>query len=163
MLDIADLMDGLRRSANVLSSFVSTIPEAQLDRRRGDGFWTIAEHISHLARVQPMMLDRLQRFSNEEHPEFIPYIPGDGEDEPETPERMEIESALTQFTDVRSRQLALLESADETTWQRQATHPEYDRYSLYIFVRHMLMHDYWHMYRMEELWLTKDSYLTHLE
>jgi uncharacterized damage-inducible protein DinB len=163
MLDIADLMDGLRRSTNVLSSFVSTIPEAQLDRRRGDDFWTIAEHISHLAQVQPMMLDRLERFSNEEHPEFIPYIPGDGEDEPETPERMEIESALAQFTDVRHRQFALLESADEKTWQRQATHPEYDRYSLYIFVRHMLMHDYWHMYRMEELWLTKDSYLTHME
>lgn len=27
----------------------------------------------------------------------------------------------------------------------------------------VLMHDYWHMYRMEELWITKDAYLTRLE
>jgi hypothetical protein len=26
----------------------------------------------------------------------------------------------------------------------------------------MLMHDYWHMYRMEELWLTRNDYLTSL-
>jgi len=27
--------------------------------------------------------------------------------------------------------------------------------------RHILMHDHWHMYRMEELWLTRDAYLQH--
>jgi hypothetical protein len=25
------------------------------------------------------------------------------------------------------------------------------------------MHDYWHMYRMEELWLARDAYLTRLD
>jgi hypothetical protein len=25
------------------------------------------------------------------------------------------------------------------------------------------MHDHWHMFRMEELWLTRDAYLTRLE
>ncbi len=161
MLDVVDLLEGLRRSPNVLTVFVQSIPEAQLDRRRGEGFWTLAEHVSHLAQVQPMLLERLQRFAQEEHPEFIPYIPGEGEEASDTPERMEIETALSQFAEVRSRQLTLLESADETVWKRQATHPEYDLYSYHILVRHILMHDHWHMYRMEELWLTKDAYLTH--
>ena len=163
MQDIPDLLESLRRSPNILSRFVQTIPESKLDVRRGEGFWTIAEHCSHLAQVQPMLLQRIERFMNEDTPGFVPYIPGAGKEEPDTPPRMSIGSALDQFTRDRSRQLQLFESADETTWKKTATHPEYDYYSLYILTRHVLMHDHWHMYRMEELWLTKDAYLTRLE
>jgi hypothetical protein len=44
-----------------------------MNLRRGEGFWTVAEHVSHLAQVQPMLLDRFQRFINEDHPEFESY------------------------------------------------------------------------------------------
>lgn len=162
MQERQDLLEGLRRTPNILAGFVETIPADKLDVRRGKGFWTVAEHVSHLAQVQPMMLGRFQRFMAEEHPEFIPYLPGAGEEEPATPPRMEMNAALAQFADLRQQQLQLLESADDATWQKTATHPEYERYSFYILARHTLMHDYWHMYRMEELWLTKDAYLTTL-
>src|SRR6185369_2556517 len=163
MQDIPDLLESLRRSPNILSRFVRTIPENKLDLRRGEGFWTVAEHCSHLAQVQPMLLKRIERFMNEDKPEFIPYIPGGGKAEPDTPARMNIESALDQFARDRASQLLLLESADDITWEKTATHPEYEEYSLYILTRHVLMHDHWHMYRMEELWLTRDAYLTRLE
>lgn len=162
MQDIPDLLETLKRSPNILSRFVRSIPENKLDVRRGEGFWTIAEHYSHLAQVQPMLLKRIERFLNEDHPEFVPYNPGSSE-EPATPPRMSIESALDQFTCYRACQLRLLESADENCWKKKATHPEYEEYSLYILTRHVLMHDHWHMYRMEELWLTRDAFLTRLE
>lgn len=160
MQDIQDLLESLKRSPKILSQFVRTIPEGKLDLRRGEGFWTIAEHCSHLAQVQPMLLKRIERFLNEENIEFVPYIPGDGEDEPDTPPRMSIRSALDQFTSNRDRQIQLLECANADNWKKPATHPEYEEYSLYILTRHILMHDHWHMYRMEELWLTRDAYLT---
>ena len=163
MQDIRDLLEGLRRTPKILSEFVKTIPEAKMDLRRGEGFWTIAEHVSHLAQVQPMMLERFQRFMNEDHPEFIPYIPGSGKDEPVFPARMDMAAAIEQFTTFRNKEILLLEGADDMTWQKRAIHPEYEYYSLYILARHLLMHDYWHMYRMEELWLTRDAYLTKLE
>jgi hypothetical protein len=163
MQDKRNILEGLRRIPDILSEFVKTIPEDRLDLRRGEGFWTIAEHVGHLAHVQPMLLERFQRFVHEDHPVFVPYIPGTGKDEPQYPPRMELPAALAQFSDYRNQQLALLESADEATWQKMATHPEYDLYSFYILARHVLMHDYWHMYRMEELWLTKDDYLTTME
>ncbi|WP_224982108.1 DinB family protein [Geomonas agri] len=162
MRDIPDLLDGLKRTPSILSQFVATIPEQKLDLRRGDGFWTIAEHVNHLAEVQPMLLQRIDRFLKEEHPQFIPYLPGQGEEEPDTPSRLEITTALDQFTTCRVKQLELLKGLDETTWCRTGTHPEYEAYSLYILTRHILMHDHWHMYRMEELWLTRDAYLTKL-
>ncbi len=163
MRDIRDLLEMLRRTPRILSEFVKTIPEDKLDLRRGEGFWTVAEHISHLAQVQPMLLERFERFMNDDHPEFVPYIPGKAKEEPDTPPRMTTAFALDQFTRYREKQLLLLESADDLTWKKTATHPEYEAYSLYILSRHVLMHDYWHMYRMEELWLARDAYLTNLE
>ena len=163
MQDIRDLLEGLRRTPKVLSEFVKAIPEGKMDLRRGKGFWTISEHVSHLAQVQPMILERFQRFMNEDHPEFVPYIPGNSKDEPVFPPRIDMAAALEQFAHYRNKELALLEGADDITWQKIATHPEYEHYSLYILARHVMMHDYWHMYRIEELWLTRDAYLTKLE
>ncbi len=56
--------------------------------------------------------------------------------------------------------MELLSKLDKSVWEKTATHPEYEHYSLYILARHILIHDHWHMYRMEELWLTRDDYLT---
>lgn len=163
MQDSRNILAGLKQTPDILSAFIASIPAAKLDLRRGEGFWTIAEHVSHLAQVQAMMLGRLQRFMTEDHPEFIPYIPGREQEEPALPPRMEMTEALAQFTASRKKQLTLLESADASTWQKTATHPEYELYSLYIVAQHILLHDYWHMYRMEELWLTRDAYLTRVE
>jgi len=163
MQDIRDLLEALRHTPKILSEFVQTIPEDKLDLRRGEGFWTVAEHVSHLAQVQPMLLERCERFMNEDHPEFVPYILGGDKEEPDTPPRMSMASALDQFGRYRDKQLQLLKSVGDVMWERTATHPEYEAYSLYILTRHVLMHDYWHMYRMEELWLTRDAYLTKLE
>lgn len=162
MDDIQNLLEALRQSPKILSAFVRTIPAEKLDLRRGEGFWTVAEHVSHLAQVQPMLLERFERFMHEDHPEFVPYIPGAAQEEPDTPPRMDMAAALDQFTNLRERQLKLLAGADDSTWKKTATHPEYEAYSLLILTRHVLMHDYWHMYRMEELWLTRDAYLTKL-
>ncbi len=160
MKDIQDIVEGLRRSPGVLSGLVQGIPEGKLDVRRGEGFWTITEHVSHLAQVQPMLLERFQRFLKEDHPEFIPFLPAGGEDGPTTPPLLEINVALELFALYREKQLALLNGLDAAAWRKTGTHPEYEFYSLPILARHVLMHDYWHMYRIEELWLTKDAYLT---
>ena len=163
MNDIADLLEGLKRSPSMLTAFVHTIPAERRDRRRGEGFWTIAEHVSHLAQVQPMLLERLQRFRDEEHPVFLPYIPGEGEDEPDTPAVMSMEDALAQFSNFRMQQVDLLAALAPATWHKTGDHSEYRLYTPYILTRHILMHDHWHMYRMEELWLTRDAYLTRVE
>lgn len=158
-----EILDSLKQAPTVLAAFVGGIPALKLDVRRGEGFWTIAEHVSHLAQVQPMLLERIQRFMAEERPEFVPYIPGEGEAEPGTPMRMQVASALAQFRSVRERQVAELARVADPVWQKPAVHPEYEQYSLTILARHILMHDYWHMYRMEELWLTRTTYLTELQ
>lgn len=163
MEDRVNILDSMQRTPSILSAFIETIPIEKLDVRRGKGFWTVAEHVSHLAQVQPMLLERFRRFVLEEQPRFTPFIPGEGEAEPATPHRLNMAVAIEQFTSCRNNQLTLLAGAAESVWQRTGMHPEYEQYSLHILARHVLLHDYWHMYRMEELWLTRDSFLTRLD
>ena len=163
MHGMPDLLDGLRRAPAILREFAESIPEPKLNARRGVGFWTIAEHINHLAHVQPILLERINRFIAEDHPEFVPYLPDKDSDAPAAAARINLPEVLEDFTKYRNKQVALLKNAGEKIWRRTGKHPEYDLYSLHILVRHILMHDHWHMYRMEELWLTKDAYLTRLE
>jgi uncharacterized damage-inducible protein DinB len=61
MQDIDDVLEGLQRSGSILAALIEGIPADRRHQRRGEGFWTIAEHTSHLAQVQPMLLERLQR------------------------------------------------------------------------------------------------------
>ena len=162
MNSIPDILEGLKRSHSILTEFVVSIPEDLLYRKRGDGFWSIAEHVNHLADVQPMLGDRIRRFLEEDRPEFIPFFPDEDESQPETVQ-IDVAAVLAEFDRGRKDQLELLHKATPADWEKTATHPEYEQYSLMILVRHIFMHDHWHMYRMEELWLTRDEYLTDLE
>jgi hypothetical protein len=166
--DIGVIVEGLRLSPDVLEQLAAEIPGDQINLRRRRGFWTIAEHLSHLAFVQPMLFERLERFRDEQRPDFTPYLPdvqsdggqqNDGPDEP----ILSPETGLERFRSWREQQVNLAVSLPDEFWNHEGTHPEFHRYTPGILLRHILMHDHWHMYRMEELWLTRDQYLTDLQ
>lgn len=162
MKDLPLLIRNLATTGDILTQFIATIPADRLYVQRRSGFWTIAEHVEHLAEVQPMLLERIQRFEADAEPEFIPFIPDENETQTEI-KTIDIVDAIQRFIRVRNEQIDLLERIDAAAWDKSASHPEYKQYSLYILVRHIMMHDHWHMYRMEELWLTRDEYLTNVE
>lgn len=160
--EVEAVMRGLKDSHTILSNLLGGIPVKSLSQKRGDGFWSIAEHAAHLADVQPMLAERIKRILKEDTPEFVPFIPS----EDETVKAAEIpavEQVLADFKKGRDAIVEKLSMATPEDWQRLAVHPEYQQYGLLVIARHILMHDHWHMYRMEELWLTRDAYLTRME
>ena len=72
---------------------------------------------------------------------------------------LNLEETLERFPAYREEMLSVVRDWPEEIWRRQAKHPEYEQYTPYILLRHVLMHDHFHMYRIEELWLTTDEYL----
>jgi hypothetical protein len=108
--------------------------------------------------VQPILYGRLEGFLREEQPEITPYVPpkepGSGAPRPKSTEEL-----LELFERWRLRQIDLIGSAAPEVWNRRAVHPEYESYSFEILVRHIVLHDHTHMYRMEELWLLTDKAL----
>ena len=156
MNDVEQLLISLEQAPAILASLVAAVPAARLRERRREGAWTIEEHAVHLAECQPMLAGRISRILAEDDPELVPFIPD--LDTPPAP-RMALDAALALFAGERARQVALLRGATPADWARTARHPEYEAYGLHILVRHTLVHDHWHLYRMEELWLLRDEFL----
>jgi hypothetical protein len=153
-----ELIQGLRLGPGILEDFVTRVPAQELYRSRKEGLWSLYEHAEHLAATQVMLHRRLERFLSEERPEFVPYFPDEQEPKAEKANKP-IAGILSIFARWRGRQVELIEGADEKIWQKKAVHPEYEQYGFEILVRHILLHDGFHLYRMEELWLARDEYL----
>jgi hypothetical protein len=154
-----NLIDALELSGEIFEQFVRRIPEEQLNRNRGEGFWTVYEHVHHLALVQPLMVKRIQQFKNEERPVIHPFNPTSDESK-KSSKIKPVEDYIGSFKSWRAKQVELARSCDESVWEKTGVHPEYDLYTFDILLRHILSHDGWHMYRMEELWIAKDEVLT---
>lgn len=155
------LIRGLKLGPKVLEDFVADIPESELHVKRGEGFWSLYEHAEHLGIVQLMLHKRLERFVKEQRPEFVPYFP-DEKEQPKEKKVKPVAELLLFYSRWRQKQVELIEHGGEALWEKEAIHPEYKRYGFKILVRHILLHDYSHLYRMEELWLTRDEYLTEM-
>ena len=77
MNDTKELLEALNLSGKILDELVASIPQELYEVRRRQNFWTIAEQVDHLANVQPMLLERIKKFQQEDSPHFVPYIPKD--------------------------------------------------------------------------------------
>lgn len=154
--DIPQILTSLEQAPAILEAVVKSVPPARLTERRREGAWTIAEHAIHLAEAQNRLTGRIRLILTEDNPEIVPYLP-----DPKAPPvpQLTLKEALSAFAEERDRQLALLRPLPPASWRRPARHPEYDAYGLHILARHMLLHDHWHLYRMEELWLTREPFL----
>lgn len=152
------ILDGLAAAPGLLKSFVDAIDDHTCHQRRRDGFWTIAEHVDHLAHVQPILMERIERFIHEERPAFTPYMP-DADADAWPPSRINVAESWERFARERQKMIERVARVDPAVWKREGDHPEYTAYGFGILLRHIMLHDQWHMYRIEELWLTQDAYL----
>jgi uncharacterized damage-inducible protein DinB len=153
------LIRNLSDAPTVIEGLLASMQDVDLNLVRRPGAWSVAEHLNHLADAQPMLLGRLKQFVYEERPRIKPYFPAEA---PNRSVSRTVADAIRSHREVREEQVRVLEALEPAVWVRSAEHPEYTSYTFAIFVRHILMHDYWHMYRMEELAFTSDRFLTDL-
>jgi uncharacterized damage-inducible protein DinB len=150
-------LDALRNLPAVVEPYFRSIPPDRLDLRRTPEAWTLREHLYHVAAVQGMLLGRMTLLRDDPQPVVVPYFP---QNEPALADRYpSVDAAFAEYRTRRLEQLALLEALAPEQWSKPAQHPEYERYDLSLVVHHLVFHEYWHFYRIEELWLTRDGYL----
>jgi hypothetical protein len=151
-----ELIAGLRNNVPVLRGLVASMDPQTIERRIKD-YWTVKEHLEHLVVCQRMLLGRMEQFLVEARPIMKPYVPGDA------PLAMKsVADMLDEFENFRGKQLELIEGASDAVWGKQASHSEYKEYGFEILVRHSLLHDSFHMCRMEELWIMKEELIKEL-
>lgn len=158
MTDIEAIKRNLADGPLFLGSILRDIPDSLLKERRINGKWSIHEHACHLVDVQQMINARFIKFRDDEKPEVKPYLPGTNVADDFLMD-LPLKETVEKFAGYRKSLLDIVDGFDEKTWQKKVIHPEYEPFNPYIFLRHVMMHDHFHMYRIEELWLTNQEFL----
>ena len=148
----------LASAPDLLEDLLAEIPVGLLKEHRIKGKWSIHEHAVHLPEAQAMIIARFKRFQQEKNPVFIPYLPGDTVSD-DYLIGLDLKTSLEKFSTGRKELVDLLNNFSEEEWRNEGQHPEYSRINPLLWLRHVMMHDHFHMYRIEELWLTTTAYL----
>lgn len=145
----------------VFANYVESISQDALDVRRLASAWTLREHIYHVAEAQDLLLARIRKIRAETQPVITPHFPD--KDGSFRDRFSSVADAVAHYKRRRAEQLDEIRALTDADFAKPAEHPEYAQYNLGILIHHMLFHEYWHLYRIEELWLTRDEYLTEVE
>jgi hypothetical protein len=149
------ILAALERAPSIVIPLVREVRPAILTRRPKPKKWSAHEHACHLATIHPVMSSRLDLMLTELKPRITPFFPS-AEDEDGALLKVNLDEALDRFALDRKLLLRRLQGLSASDWQRTAEHGEYNRYSVFIMFRHLVMHDMFHAYRIEELLLKKD-------
>ena len=158
-----ELIQTLKLYPAILKDFVAAIPPEKLHHRPGPGFWTVYEHLEHMVLTQQVIQQRLETIRDHEKPQIVPFDPDEHHRDvstgPAGSPPASAEELVADYGRWRERQLKVIEKASEQLWRRGAQHPEYERYGFEILVRHALLHDGFHLSRMEDLAFMKQELL----
>jgi uncharacterized damage-inducible protein DinB len=150
----------LENNKKIVKQFFEILTEQEIHRRIKD-YWTIYEHMDHLVVCQKILLGRLEQFLIEENPIMKPFVP---DDKPKIEnKKKEAKELISEFCALRDKQVKLINGAKKNIWEKVGTHEEYEKYSFEILIRHILTHDSFHLFRMEELWIMKEEYVKELK
>ena len=139
----------LKASIEVLRDLVESVPEERIYFKKSQEIWSVQEHINHLALVQTALLKRIENAIESKNPKVIPYIPDYNKEKKLNTKT--VNELLITIEEYRKRQIELINNANETRLDKKIDHPEYIKYDFKILLRHIIIHDYFHMYRIEEL------------
>ena len=154
--NIEKIINTLAHTPQLLEEIIEEIPERMLKQQRIPGKWTIHEHACHICVGDHYVFHpRLAQFKQEEHPDFKPYSGESFDDDYLI--NMNLTQALQDFKTLRAASVEMAQNLSPSLWNKEGDHPEYTMYTPAIMIRHFVMHDYYHLYRIEELWLTKEG------
>ena len=146
---LARLLDQLARGPAVDIDLVADVPPSRAKQRPSPSKWSAHEHACHLAAVQPLFMARLDDMLGDPAPVIRPYNPAD-DDADDALLGVDLGEAMTRYASEREAMVSRLRTLSPAQWDISASHPEYNRYSVFIMFRHLALHDLFHAYRIEE-------------
>ncbi|CAM1372768.1 DinB family protein [Tenacibaculum xiamenense] len=148
--NITSILSALQETPRILNELILEIDPKLIRRIIVKDKWTIHEHATHIAITDLHGFQkRLLDFKEKEKPEFI-SLSGDNF-ERDFYLNLNLEQTVKNFFSVRQKTIELAKSLTEEDWNKEAVHPEYKIYTPYIMLRHLLMHDHNHLYKIEDM------------
>ena len=150
--EIETILDSLQETPRLLKQLLREIDTKLYKENIVEGKWSIHEHATHMAVGDIYgFQSRLEEFKKKETPIFEPLS---GENFPKDFfMELDLNRSVNDFFRVRETTIELARTFNQGDWNKSAVHPEYKSYSPYIMLRHLLMHDHTHLYKIEDMGL----------
>ena len=155
MSNTTTLIVALENAPGIIIPLIREVPPQYLKRRPSPTKWSAYEHACHLSASDVPFLARLDLMLSTPTP-FIKSIENSPEDEAGALLSIDLDAALDRYVRERAALVKRLKGLSAEDWQRTAEHEAFSHYSVWIMFRHLLNHEMFHAYRIEELLLKKD-------
>lgn len=147
---IETILNALYETPRLLTELITEIDPELYKKKIIQGKWSIHEHATHIGVGDIYGFQkRLEEFKDKEKPVFEP-LSGDSFDE-NFFINLDLKKTLADFFKIRQKTIQLAKTFNANDWNKLAIHPEYKTYTPYIMLRHLLMHDHNHLYKIEDL------------
>lgn len=146
----SSLSERLKDQHKTISSIIIKLNNRQIQQLRAGGKWTIHENIAHLARYQPVFIDRIRKIIAIDQPEFEQY-------KAELDDEFEIFCAFTTYELLKKiaadRELIyhLITSLPADKLDRIGIHPKYGNLTILEWTEFFLLHEAHHLYAIFQL------------
>ena len=150
--EIETIINALIETPRLLKELISEIDSEIYKEKIINGKWSIHEHATHIAVSDIYGFQkRLSDFKQKEKP-IIEPLSGDNFEKIFFME-LDLKKSLDDFFEIRQTTIELAKAFNKNDWNKLAIHPEYKTYTPYIMLRHLLMHDHNHLYKIEDMGL----------
>jgi hypothetical protein len=147
---IETILNALSETPRILEELVAEIDPKLYKKKIIEGKWSIHEHATHIGVGDIYGFQkRLKDFREKDKPYFEP-LSGDNFHENFFME-LDLKKTIVDFFEIRKKTIELAREFKLNDWNKVAIHPEYKTYSPYIMLRHLLMHDHNHLYKIEDM------------
>jgi hypothetical protein len=146
----SSLTERLKNQHKTIASIIIKLNNRQLNHRVVRGKWTIHENIAHLAKYQPVFLDRMRKILAIDTPEFAAYKAED-DDEFEIYCAFTTYELLKKISTDREVIFHLITHLPPDKLDRIGTHPKYGKLTVLEWTEFFLLHEAHHLFTIFQL------------
>jgi hypothetical protein len=128
----------LNNQQEVIREIIATIPERRIREEVIKGKWSIHDNIAHLAKYQPIFIDRIHLILFSHEPSFASYA-AENDDDFATWQQWETDQLLEQLDKDRKAIFQLVCSIPEEKLARTGIHKKYGRLTILQWTEFLLL------------------------
>jgi len=144
------LTDRLKTQHQAIENILSSIDSGRLLVKPQPDKWNIHDNLAHLARYQPVFIDRINQILGTDEPFFARYK---AEDDPEFEywRDLDIETLMKQLNEDRADIYELITNLTDSQLDRIGVHKKYGSLNIVQWTEFFLLHEAHHIYTIFQL------------
>ena len=144
------LTERLKNQHKTIASLIIKLNNRQIQQHKIKGKWSIHENIAHIARYQPVFLDRIRKILTMDNPEFEAYRAED-DDEFEIYCAFTTYELLKKISSDREVIYQLIINTPVDKLDRTGVHPKYGKLTILEWAEFFVLHEAHHLFAIFQL------------